>query len=237
MTFSDFKRFISTRLGRCPKCFRASLLGAVIGWAAMPPAYSLLPQPESWIVFLWPLSFTALWVLHMLIFAQRALSTGREVTLATAAPELDRRRALAIFGAALLVAVLASMPRRASAGQACVNGYHVCADNRHCCPDGYNYACIYDQCTGRRTVFQGRVGRRLQASCTMLPRNVFVLEIVRPTPLRSRWRCVTASSRGAVSAHQSRRVGTALRVPRVAGLHRRGRCADSAAAESATTKN
>ena len=34
-----------------------------------------------------------------------------------------------------------------ASAQSCEAGHHLCAAKQGCCPDGYNYACRYNECT------------------------------------------------------------------------------------------
>jgi hypothetical protein len=131
------KQFVSAKLGRCSKCFRASLFGAVLGWLAIVPTFAFIPNPECWIVLIWPVSFTALWVLHMLTFAQRSV-------VQRAVPNWNRRHALAAFGSALTVAILASLPHSANAAQ-CSECFRLPPkERRECC--NCQYEVCHDNC-------------------------------------------------------------------------------------------
>lgn len=51
-----------------------------------------------------------------------------------------------IYGAGIAITVSAMLPILATA-QECEAGYHLCGDRKHCCPNGANYACPYNECT------------------------------------------------------------------------------------------
>jgi hypothetical protein len=74
-------RLLSAKLGRCPKCMRLSLRGAVVGWFVSATIYFVGPHvvlgqyanPVWPLVLIWPLSFTGLWLLHILVFGARVV--------------------------------------------------------------------------------------------------------------------------------------------------------------------
>lgn len=103
------QRNFLNKLGGCPRCFRGSFFGAITGCAAVPIAFAAVPDPERWIVLAWPIAFSFLWILHMVMFARRVTSRSAERNSAASA-RLDRRRAILAFGGALGVGVFASIP-------------------------------------------------------------------------------------------------------------------------------
>jgi hypothetical protein len=56
--------------------------------------------------------------------------------------------ALGIVGVAIAASVMSAKPARAQ-DQPCPTGWHLCDDGDHCCKDGYNYFCKYNQRTGK----------------------------------------------------------------------------------------
>jgi len=137
MTISRFRQFASTKLGRCPKCFRASFTGAFLGWVALALALKIVPSSWRWFVLIWPLSFSILWLLHMLTFARR-FTTADSPTHSH--PILGRRRALATFAGAFAFALLASTGARAQQ-PACGACSTYCGQQRSAC-----CYCVYNNC-------------------------------------------------------------------------------------------
>lgn len=145
--FFALRKLIAAKLGRCPKCFRASLAGAVFGWIAVAILASLPAKPVSyWLIVAFPVSFTALWLLHMFTFAGRVAFVNNISLRASPKNAIARRQALAIFVGGLCFAILASVPLRARAdcnGQCgdsgCPNTPYDC-QNGTCCAGGQSYA-------------------------------------------------------------------------------------------------
>lgn len=153
--------FISAKLGRCHRCMRWSLRGALLGWIALGIARLIFPA-QSYLVLAWPVSFTALWLLHISVYALRSAvaahgyadrpsNAPERATMAPAYGEsvrwLSRRRALqtlvsGFFGAAL---VSLAYPRRASAE--CAPGWSGCGGNI-CCDTshGFRWYCPQSNC-------------------------------------------------------------------------------------------
>jgi hypothetical protein len=141
---------VSVKLGRCPKCMRWAFRGAVLGLLATLVAHQLIPS--WWLAVLFgAMPFIGLWMLHILVFARRASrpisgvgergSWGSEIT----------RRDLILRGmraAFLAVMVSVAVPRLSRSG-GCPRGYHECSAGDWCCPDGTNFFCGYNECTGQ----------------------------------------------------------------------------------------
>src|SRR5258708_5169126 len=138
------------KLGRCPLCMRWALRGAVIGWAAVNVIRKLAPR-WSYLLLPLPLSFTALWCLHIVVFGRRAIqaSASREFkegsVLLTRSSVLRFARAAA-FGVAVS-AMLPSMGRTAE----CDEGFSKCNGVDACCPKGYRYYCSHNSCKRDQT--------------------------------------------------------------------------------------
>ncbi len=142
----------STKLGQCGRCIRLSARGAVIGWAVV-GALRLLGGPlvlQS-VLFAWPLSFTALWLAHVIAFAVRSVGLTRRLGLhratdLTAPPQpsagrapalqMNRRLALRIFAEAAGVAVLVSFALPMRLVRACVQPPITCTSNSDCTCSG-----------------------------------------------------------------------------------------------------
>lgn len=80
-TMSNSKRLqalISSKLGRCSKCMRLSLAGAMVGWLASTVVHLLWPGTFLWYLSLLSASsFTLLWLLHVVTFAARVVAGAR----------------------------------------------------------------------------------------------------------------------------------------------------------------
>jgi hypothetical protein len=149
---------VAAKLGRCPKCMGLSLNGAVIGWAVFAGVVHFWPQfPFMNLLVLWPASFTALWVLHLVTFGGRVVVGERQV-MSPADHGMTRRRMVAVFGSGVAVAVLASAaaPLRAfgvKCGHVCcnTNGTVPCCPNQHCNPIGNSSpnGCSFDSSGGK----------------------------------------------------------------------------------------
>lgn len=156
-------QLVSAKLGRCARCMRLSLQGALVGWVAVAGAYQVNPVGWIWSVpFVLAVPFTILWLGHIAAFATREVRRGRSTQvqpqnqgvpmtisdrgLRTA----NRRQALAIFVTGTVMGVLASLsvPRAASAmcNGRCGSGTCECntgrcggSDRYVCCPSDAPY--------------------------------------------------------------------------------------------------
>lgn len=79
----SFGALISSRLGRCSRCMRLSLMSAMLGWCGFGTAHYFWPATHSDAgILLWPASATALWLLHIGAYAvRRSNSVGNGVLL------------------------------------------------------------------------------------------------------------------------------------------------------------
>lgn len=130
------------KVGRCARCMRWSAKGAVLGGAgALAADYWWPDSGWSILVALAALSFTALWLVHLIVFAGRAArllarSRGPESEsrggLASAVPPEPARRALlaGFVKVALLAAVATALP--ASLAAQCVQLPICCTSNDDC---------------------------------------------------------------------------------------------------------
>ena len=148
--------FVSAKLGRCPRCMRWSLHGAAAGWLVAGGVWLVAPS-LWWILLPWPASFTALWLLHLLVFGGRAVRNLSAIDAAsgeTASPALYTRRNVLRFARFAAAAVAASIiiPKRVHASDdGCPDGMHICSDDVHCCPDGASYDCVVDSCDSSKS--------------------------------------------------------------------------------------
>lgn len=168
--FSGFVSLLSAKVGRCPKCMRASLKGALLGWVAVAVAYLLWPNTRFWyIALLWPLSFSALWLAHIATFGIRIVVAARRVERTQAVGpaggleadtplvvgeasdgRISRRRMLRYFfeGAALAVLTSVSFPSSAEGSGHLLEYGVYCGEGSRCrndyrCPpiDGLDACC------------------------------------------------------------------------------------------------
>lgn len=96
------RRRIDEKLGRCPRCFSLALAGALLGWLFIGALAVLEPPPAVFAVaFVWPLSFTALWLAHLTVHAARTLAQARRRArepVGVPLGALNRRDALRLAG-------------------------------------------------------------------------------------------------------------------------------------------
>jgi hypothetical protein len=160
-----FKLFAlcSAKLGRCARCMRMSLKGALLGWIALTALHFFWPESHFRYLSLWAFSLTSLWLLHVATFAVRSVAAARRVEHDQAARRSDDERAAraSVSGGKLPVptmsrrqifdvlvenagfAVLASLaipftewrPMQGciGAGQHCVPGGASCCGGLSCC--------------------------------------------------------------------------------------------------------
>jgi hypothetical protein len=139
-TFHRLYALASAKLGRCFRCMGLSLTGAVAGWVVLAAAVYFWPAfPFAHLLALWPVSFTALWLLHIVTFAGR--STVREVQGTQQFPEITpatgpimgRRQMAKVFASGLAFAAVVSVA--AAAAEAA--GNHCCGGSCGSCNSGF----------------------------------------------------------------------------------------------------
>jgi len=156
IVFDHAQALVSAKLGRCPKCFRASATGAALGWLLEILVYFVWPSSVlQWIVLAWAVSFTVLWALHMVVFAIRALLLHKFEYSVDRGISLSRRQVIRVFAQGLTLGILASVafPRPVLADIDCpACGQKDCSDspiscgNGHCCPAGHRWLCTKSNC-------------------------------------------------------------------------------------------
>lgn len=131
---------VSAKLGRCPKCMGLSLSGAIIGWIVLAAVLYFWPQfPFANLLTVWPLSFTALWVLHITIFGGRAVACARRETSGVATTEpaaislISRRRMVGVFARSVCLGVLVSAAVSANAFAAPSKPFCTCTVHKPFC--------------------------------------------------------------------------------------------------------
>ncbi len=130
----------SAKLGRCSKCMGLSLTGAVVGWLVLAAAVYFWPAfPFAHLLAAWPVSLTALWLLHIVTFAGRSMvrevrerQQCREITPATG-PIISRRQMAKVFASGLAFAAVVSVA--AAAAEAA--GKHCCGGSCGSCGSGF----------------------------------------------------------------------------------------------------
>lgn len=144
---------VSAKLGSCARCMRLSLRGALWGWAAAGAVHLLWPGTYGEFILAWPVSFTALWFVHIATYGVRRARIMREFVRLPhqpddarernrfAYPMMSRRRVLVTFAQAVTAAVLASlsMPVRTGA-QSLLPTYGNYCGKGNKCPNGV-YGC------------------------------------------------------------------------------------------------
>lgn len=163
--------FISAKLGRCPRCMRASIRGAILGWGAMAGTHRLWPDSLfQWIVLVWPAAFTLLWVAHILTFGVRRMRwirATRAVASKTApiahsahgqaglASPISRRGMLVMLAQGIFVAALFSVASPLRATDGCPSNMPLTCGDRWCCERGNTLHCPHSTC---KDVPDGKVG-------------------------------------------------------------------------------
>jgi len=103
---------VSAKLGRCPRCMGLSLGGAVTGWLALASVLHIWPQfPFANLMALWPVSFSALWLLHIFTYGGRVVAAEQQAQLAGTARVrvMTRRRLASLFIGSAVLAIGASV--------------------------------------------------------------------------------------------------------------------------------
>ena len=140
---------VSAKVGRCARCMRWSLRGALLGWLAAIVAAVAVPRALP-VVLVWPVVFTILWGGHIIVFAGRTVHASTREPRATGSARIMSRRTVLILIRASMFAVAASaMTKRAQAQSECPGNSHSCPNTEWCCRPGENYLCFYDRDTGK----------------------------------------------------------------------------------------
>jgi Cys-rich repeat protein len=112
---STYNVFIFSKLGRCTRCMRQSLIAASVGWIVL--AANALMNTSG--VVLVAIGFgasalSALWLAHVAAYAARAMSDTRRASAVPAAKEdaerIGRRRAIGTLLRAAGAGAFASVP-------------------------------------------------------------------------------------------------------------------------------
>ncbi len=107
---------IDRKLGRCPKCFRLSFLGAVLGWILVTALHMAGAPPQVLLpVLTWPVAFTVLWLAHLVTFAGRNLKSAKALDgvaniplLGANARVITRRDSIRLFARSVQFAAFVS---------------------------------------------------------------------------------------------------------------------------------
>lgn len=132
---------VSAKLGRCPRCMGLSLSGAVLGWLVFFGTLYAWPQfPYQTLLALWPTSFTALWLLHILTYGGRNVVAERHTRLTETAPThlMTRRRLAGVFVGSAVLAIVASARSAMATGG--LTAYSCCGGTCGGCQK--NFRCV-----------------------------------------------------------------------------------------------
>ncbi|HUO93387.1 MAG TPA: hypothetical protein VMU22_10720 [Rhizomicrobium sp.] len=154
--------FFRTKIGTCPTCMRWSLQGALAGWLVLAAAF-VAYRPLAAVIAIWPLTFTVLWLMHVLTFGGRVVRFRmmKDADVRAGNARVLTRRNMLLFARATAIAVTLSavVPQRARASDedGCPGNMHICSDGQHCCPPGGVVDCIVDDCDASksRTCYPG----------------------------------------------------------------------------------
>ena len=143
---------VAAKLGRCGKCMGLSLIGAVLGWGVFSAVVDFWPQcPFLNVVALLPVSFTALWVLHILTYGARfvkAAPVRHQEPMPVAGPLMTRRRMMPVLG---MFAVGIGSGMFLSTRAAAVTCLHVGQRCGSCAtPGSQNTTCVSTNCCKSR---------------------------------------------------------------------------------------
>ena len=144
----------SPKLGTCTFCMGVAFAGTVAGWAVLAGVTSFWPGFRFLhLLALWPIGFTALWLLHIVAYGGRR--TTKEIhenrpAFATGSM-ISRRRMGTILASSIALGVIASAMAapKVLAGQVCCNnvggicGYSgkPCRAGAECVKDGFPGHC------------------------------------------------------------------------------------------------
>ncbi len=147
-------QLVSAKLGRCARCMRLSLQGAIVGWVAVAGVYQIQPDGWMWSVpLVLAVPFTVLWVSHIAAYAMRAVrrEQGTQVEDQPKSPMFNdrgvgvvtRRQALTLFVSGTVMGVLASLSISPAAFAVCNGrcGSGTCECNTGRCGGNERYVC------------------------------------------------------------------------------------------------
>lgn len=151
------RAYLSTNIGRCTTCMRQSMAVAVVASASF--AVVAVAWPDGWLsslVGLLAIGSTALWVLHVAVFAARAAKRPAQEGGQTASdgvgrqsvrtsgwngpgPGMDRRNAVGVLLRAAGVGAIASLPLAWSSRALAFCGQ--CTKDDDCGGSQYGWCC------------------------------------------------------------------------------------------------
>lgn len=124
----SFVGLLDRNLGRCPRCMRTAFLFAAAAWLLAGAVIAVGGRAQSLVVTAMAIPLTALWLVHICVFALRATKNRASQTAAhtligssTLGPDVRSRRWLIVdFAATLaLAAAVTAVPRWARAQSVC----------------------------------------------------------------------------------------------------------------------
>jgi hypothetical protein len=153
--------FIASKLGRCPKCMRASVRGTLVGWTVSAAIYLIWPHPILvGLGVLVATSFTVLLIAHLVAFTARIMAFW--ATMRASAPtEMQKlwptRRAFLVsaLGAALAAFLPPALGQRAERVALAQGG----------CPGNCTSIISYGQCQCRSQALGGQPACGAQTEC------------------------------------------------------------------------
>jgi hypothetical protein len=155
------RSFITSKLGRCPKCMRSSLLGTLMGWTAAATIYLIWPFPALvGLGVLVAASFTVLLFAHVVAFTSRMMAFWAMMR-ASAPNEMQdlwpTRRAflVGVVGAALAAFLPPALGQRAERAALAQGG----------CPGNCTSIVSYGQCRCRSQAGGGQPPCGAQPEC------------------------------------------------------------------------
>ena len=144
MMVSYVLAMINRKLGRCPRCWRLSFTGAVLG-SVLVVALRIVGTPPQVLIPLlaWPVAFTVLWLAHLVTFAGRNLRSARAHDGIAAIPllgkdvrVLTRRDSMRLLGRSVKLAALVSAAPLVSAVLSACGKSGGTSGPRFSCPSG-----------------------------------------------------------------------------------------------------
>jgi hypothetical protein len=181
-TIAAIRMLMSRKLGKCPKCMKASARGAFAGWIAYAILYLVRPTPLLRVfVLAVAASFSLLMISHIVAYTLRVTfclrnsardATGQAIPGNQSGSRWSRRQLLrASVQIGLVGGIVATFGSLIKAHAACPAGSLDCG-NGWCCPADTPYFCGYNSCKGvSRKCFRGATSedlKELQQCCSSL---------------------------------------------------------------------
>jgi len=109
---SSLRAYFAAKVGRCASCMRQSMPAALLAWGVFAAALAVgTDGPTQALIFPVALALSGLWLLHVAIYARRAVSSPAEPAPAErGVAQMGRRQAMASLLRAAGAGALASVP-------------------------------------------------------------------------------------------------------------------------------